>query len=261
MDIPNVAEEARKYLAAPGMAGLPAVEKDNVLPPGEPHGFGSQMAPPDDAENQRLTLSYQSGLVILAKAGVRHIMQSPNRALPVLKQWATIVKVLSVVTLFNYVTGTEEDTSSESGLFAANTIPSYIWFVACLLTGASPTTTVFKKIIEKWEAIKEMLKAHEIDDVDGTAMIMYPLQDHARGAAQKYVWLLRMDSQTRFNKPRLDGITMWMDALHTDTKKFMRNWLAKKDAEVDRLIAQAQQSKASHDEAEIDDDDEAKSFV
>ena len=256
-EIHNEAELARQQLAASGIAGLPNGEKDNILPDESSPSKG--LAPRiETSENDRLLSSFQSGLAILGKAGIRHLMRSKNRAVPVLKQWASIVAVLSMVTPFNYMLGTEMPL--ESNLFDVNIIPSHIWFVACLLTGDSPTTTVFKTIIEKWQAIKQMLHDNEIDDVSGTAMIMSPLQEHARGAAKKYGWLLRMDQETRFNKQRLEGIELWMDMLHMDTKKFMRTWLKERDAELVKLLSQNEKLMASG-EIEDEGDSEAKCYV
>ena len=184
-------------------------------------------------ENQTLLNSYQRGLAILRQSGIQHVMPSKNRADSVLKQWSNITATLCMVTPFNYMRGTEMP--PESNLLDADVIPSHIWFVACLLTGDSPTATVFKTVIKKWQAIKEMLRDNEIDDVSGTTMIMDPLRQHARGAAKKYGWLLRMDQETRFNKPRLEGIELWMDALHIEIQNIIHSWLIKRDCRVAEL--------------------------
>ena len=177
--------------------------------------------------DSQLLTSYHAAIAEMKGHGIKHLMTiKTHRVVHLNGVQRGKLSLLKTVSLFNYQTGMVAEQETTTGLFADNTIPTHVWYVACLLTGEQPTATVFKMVIDKWRAICDMVLEMLEDKALATEMISHPLNDHAFNADVKYIQMLILDDSVRFNRPRLTAMEVWMKHLHDLTSGYMAFWIA-----------------------------------
>ena len=252
-EIHNEAELARQQLAASGIAGLPTVDKDKILPdessPSKGQKLGSlnavekeqQSAEEIEARKRIILASYHSAVTFLETNGVKHLMTRLFRGPIVVAQQKTVQELLQNVCLFDYSNGKIVDatypTSSTKILIAPNTVPAHIWFLVSLLTGTYPTTTAFESVIRKWKEIVEYVTTKSVDDpVVASDLLFDPVQDHALNAKNKYGDLILLNPRVYLDDLRLKCIENWMQELMLRVRKHMQNAVLISDAKANMML-------------------------
>lgn len=237
------------YLAPSGMAGfpnvkkeditagLPDVEKDNILPAGE-----SQTTPcfskgqATETQVDTWTKTKDACLAMLKPKNVFPVIALRCKSLAAKAMERNVQRVIGEVTMFNIITNVVVSTlDPQIGVMLPNCIPLHLLIVMSMLHGLSKDTRIFQDIYICWEEIKSVaMEGHGNSIVIANQILLGPLTKHAMSAFQKYTAMLLCNRRAGLCPLKQDLMKFWMADL--------KNWVIEKknimvlQNEVERLL-------------------------